>query len=143
MTEKTTEIEASDGCEASECSALLARIREMKPEIGQQLFSLNIGNAARIREQELTAVEVVKVGRKYFTCKVVGRSCETQYLLDDWTEDTQYCASSKLYADEQSYYDEKERSGLYSKIRDAFDLYRGNKHYTLIQLREIAEIIAP
>ena len=114
----------------------------MKPEIGQQLFSLNIGNAARNVEQKLTPVEVVKVGRKFFTCKGTGRGNETQYHIDNWVENTEYCASSKLYENEQSWLDEKERRDLYDKIRDAFNHFRGSKDYTLEQLREIGEIIA-
>jgi len=114
----------------------------MKPEVGQQLFSLNIGNAARNIEQKLTPVEVVRVGRKYFTCKGVGRGGETKYLLDGWGENTKYCVKSRIYADEQSYHDEKERRDLYSEIRDVFSHYRGTKDFSLEQLREIHDIIA-
>lgn len=38
------------------------------PQVGQTLYSLNIGNAARNCEQKLKPVIVRKVGRKYFEC---------------------------------------------------------------------------
>lgn len=113
----------------------------MKPKLGQQLFSLRISRATRDRKPEFTPVEVIKVGRKYFTCKGVGRGGETQYLIENWAEKTEYTASSRLYADKQSYHDGEERDDLYCKVRRTFDYFHGNKALTLEQLREISNII--
>ncbi len=57
----------------------------VKPAVGQVLYSLNVGNAARGRERVLTPVVVIKVGRKYFTCRPEGKDswADVQYHLSD------------------------------------------------------------
>ena len=44
-------------------------VMKTKPVVGQVLYSLNVGNAARNCGQVLTPVTVVSVGRKYFKVK--------------------------------------------------------------------------
>ena len=111
-----------------------------KPEVGQTLYSLNIGNAARRCEQVLTPVKVCKVGRKYFTVGE-GRWREVQYYLHDWSEKTDYCANSRLYETEQEYFDEKECSKLSDYIYEHFEYRRNVKNISLESLRKIRDII--
>lgn len=116
----------------------------MKPKVtvGMKLFSLNIGNAARHREQVLTPVVVTKVGRKYFTVKnEVGYGFESTYNINDWSEKTDYTADSKLYESEQERADEKEIRSLSGKISEAFKYGNNGKNLSLETLRMIASAI--
>jgi hypothetical protein len=112
-----------------------------KPKLGQTLFSLNVGNAARNQEQVLTPVEVTKVGNKYFYCVREGSSRETKYNLHNWREATNFCVNSRLYVTQQEWLDEKESNDLERKIKDAFSIFGGAK-FTLKQLREINAVIS-
>lgn len=114
-----------------------------KPKVGQRLFSLNIGNMARNREQKLTEVEVTKIGRKYFTCKKDKTAhCETQYHIDTWYEKTGgYCASSCLYETAQIWEDEKEKNRICSLIYKTFEYGRKQRDISLSDLRKIEKII--
>lgn len=112
-----------------------------KPEVGQTLYSLNIGNAARNREQILTPVTVVKVGRKYFTCSKEGSRLETQYRIDGWIENTEYTANSCLYESVQEWEDEKEHNSIYQKIKNKYFSTFGSKKISLDSLRKINEIL--
>lgn len=122
---------------------------KQKPIVGQKLFSLNVGNSARNREQVLTPVEVVKVGRKYFMVKKNVNDpewCGTEYSIDGWNEKTEYTANSHLYISEQEYKDEIEHRAICKMISDAFDWRSFSKSsvkgkITLEALRKIAEII--
>jgi len=92
-----------------------------KPKVGQTLYSLNVGNAARRVEQKLTPVIVRKVGRKYFYCSVRSGSYVTKYNLSDWSEETGgYCADSLLYLNIKSYEDEKTASDITARIGKMF-----------------------
>lgn len=108
-----------------------------KPVVGEVLYSLNVGNAARGREKKLTPVEVLSVGKKYFTCNEVGsvyKHTETKYHIDTWREKTDYSVHSELYESEQHWSDEQERQALANKLKDAFNHY-GKVGFTLEQLR--------
>lgn len=100
-----------------------------KPEIGQTLYSLNVGNSARNREQTLTPYVVVKVGRKYFTIRraddELGRT-DTQFHLDSWAQKTEYVSGHSLFLSERDYYQGKEASQLFSEIGEYFK-HRSNK----------------
>ena len=109
-----------------------------KPEVGQTLYSLNIGNAARNVEKVLTPVLVEKVGNKYFTVRI--RSRAVQYHISNWLEKTEYCANSKLYETESEWFNEKETSELINKARQYFGGY-GKPNMSLSGLRKISEII--
>ena len=110
-----------------------------KPEVGETLFSLNIGNAARTREQVLTPVVVAKVGRKYFT---VGEGWkETKYRLSDWRQVTDYSPDSCLYESEQEFEDEKECRVLAGAISEAFKYGRRTQGLSLAALRKIHAIV--
>ena len=119
-----------------------------KVEVGQILFSLNIGNAARYSEQKLTAVKVIKVGRKYFTCCEPGcedkKFCHRQYYLLDWIEKTEFSANSLLFKSEKEYTDSIKQKELFGKIkRDFFNGYYGTKELSLEQLQQIEKICYP
>src|ERR1017187_3968452 len=95
-----------------------------KPVVGQTLYSLNVGNAARNRPQALTTVVVTSVGRKFFTTQVEGRKySETKYRLDNWSEVTHYIPDTHLYLCEQDWIDEKERGALMSFCEEAFGTF--------------------
>lgn len=117
----------------------------MKPELGQELFSLNIGNTSKRRKQLLTPCVVTKVGRKYFTVKAaddnIGWSA-SQYHIDGWNEKTDYSPNSRLYPSEQAWKDEKEESQLARKIYDAFEYGRNKGGLPLESLRAIDAIIS-
>jgi len=111
-----------------------------KPTVGQMLFSLNVGNAARNRDQVLTPVTVTKVGRKYFYA-ATHRGREIKYELGTWVESTNYCANSILYLTKQAWLDVKEKNELTQKIKEYFGPYGGSHKLTLIKLQQIDEII--
>lgn len=118
-----------------------------KPTVGQTLFSLNIGNAARRGcEQVLTPVVVFSVGRKYFTACKPGNEqyahLQTKYHLDSWDEVTHYSPNSHLYAAAQDWHDEKEATELHDRIRKAFNTWNRVK-LPLASLRQIASFLPP
>ena len=115
-----------------------------KVTVGQRLFSLNIGNAARRAKQVLKPVIVTKVGRKYFTVKTEDQyGFETEYCLENWCENTKYSPDSKLYEKEQQWEDEKEISVICEKIRRAFEYGKNNQNIDLEKLRMIFSIVFP
>lgn len=108
-----------------------------KPIVGETLYSLNVGNAARDSEQVLTPVKVKSVGRRYFT--VIGKyGWEKKYYLDTWGEVSDYRADSCLYETEKEWKDEKEATDLHRKIKEHF-VYK--KRLSLEQLRAINKIM--
>ncbi|HAR38597.1 MAG TPA: hypothetical protein DCS09_08540 [Porphyromonadaceae bacterium] len=116
-----------------------------KPIVGQTLYSLNVGNAARNTTQELTEVVVTKVGRKFFYCAKEewkeSDDCWTKYDLDTWRQVTNYSATSSLYKTVGEYADEKECTILSAIISDAFRYGRNVKNISLPVLRDIAAMI--
>ena len=118
-----------------------------KPKVGQVLYSLNIGNAARNTEQVLTPVEVVKVGRKYFYCceerlKEFDERVWGKYYIDGWNEENGgYSANSCLYESKQAYDDEKEEDVICSYISECFEWMHNKKKVPLDGLRQIKRII--
>jgi hypothetical protein len=114
-----------------------------KPKIGQILYSLNVGNSARHRTQELTEVKVVKVGRKYFTCEDVNDGYfKTTYHIENWKQKTQYTANSELYESPQEWENKKESAKLIKYIHNSFEWGVHNKRkLSLDQLRRIVKIM--
>ena len=115
-----------------------------KPRVGQILYSLNVGSEARNAEQKLTPVEVVKVGRKYFSTRVISDSNyarERKYHIETWGEKTDFCVNSILYEDQQGYYDEKENREICGLINDYFGHGRNNRGIALDVLRKIKSIL--
>jgi len=114
-----------------------------KPIVGQIVYSLNVGNAARNCEQKLTEMTVTKVGRKYFTCLRDGWSerAAIQFHLDTWTEKTDYCSSHALYVSPQEWEDAKEATRICKKINDYFEYGRNSQGISLKNLRMIEDIL--
>lgn len=112
-----------------------------KPVVGQTVWSLNVGNAARNRKQELTPLIVRGVGRKYFTCShEQSPNHLITFHLDTWREKTNYSADHSLYTNPQDWEDEREYSEISNLIRKAFDMW-GGKRFTLTQLRAAKEAL--
>ena len=110
-----------------------------KPKVGQTLYSLNIGNAARHKKQELTPVVVTKVGRKYFTAGE-GRRV-TQYHLDSWREKSEYTPDSRLFVSRQAWEDEKEINRIGRKIYKSFPFGENRHKISLKNLRIIEQFL--
>lgn len=115
------------------------------PKVGDTLYSLNVGNAARHRPQVLTTVQVVKVGRKYFECSLPEYATHphmaTVYHLDDWREKTDYCLDSRLYASPQEYEDETCTGKIREEMRLIFSSEMSQQTIPLEKLREIQAIV--
>jgi len=112
-----------------------------KPTLGQQVFSLNIGNNARRVPQVLSPATVSKVGRKYFFVKLDGPyPMEREYHIENWRERTEYSPWTKLYASEQEYADEKEMAVIWGQLRDVFSTYTPSG-VDLPRLRKIIAIV--
>lgn len=113
-----------------------------KPEVGQILYRLNIGNAvSRFRPQELTEVVVKKVGRKYFYVgeKDCPEHMNRKYYLKNWEhENGGYSATSELFASKQEYFDKEEAFRISGKLRSAF----GGLHSTRLTLESLKKIEA-
>ena len=120
-----------------------------KPVVGETLYDLNIGNAARNTPQVLTPVIVRSVGRKYFTCSPEGyedKRYETKFRLEDWREESDYSTTHCLYTTEQEWSDEKEKNRIIEDIRRVFSgnfLWEREKHLDipLEKLRVIDAIL--
>lgn len=115
-----------------------------KPIVGQVLYSLNIGNAARRCEQKLTPMVVTRVGRKRFYCvpQEFPWHREIAFFLADWSHDAGgYFPDYQLYETEQDWLDSKERSDLAKFISKSFEYGRNTMGVSLENLRAIRAII--
>lgn len=115
-----------------------------KPILGETLFDLNVGNAARKpRVQELTPVTVKTVGRKYFTCAPSEGKYrpETTYKIESWEQKTEYYSNHKLYETAQEWEDEREASEIHTELRAEFNHY-GKCDVSLDTLRAIKSLLA-
>lgn len=104
------------------------------------MFALNVGNAARNREQVLKPVTVTKVGRKFFTVQWEGSTCTATFHLDTWREKSLYTPNVALCLTEQTWLDEKEKRELLVFARESFSSY-GPTQLTLAQLRAVAAVL--
>jgi hypothetical protein len=120
--------------------SMIDRTKE-KLTVGQELFKLNIGNMARNVAQKLTPVVVTKIGRKYFSVKSHGYIYETDFLLEDWTEKTEFTANACLYKNEQEWSDEKESAMICKAIWKAFEYGQNRNNVDLPKLRMIMAAI--
>lgn len=113
-----------------------------KPFVGQQLFKLPVGNSAsKHKEQKLIPVVVSKVGRKFFTVETQDRyRLKTEFRLEDWHENTDYCANCVIYESEQDRADEVEARTTCRTLYTLFEYGRNAKRFKLSKLREIAAL---
>ncbi len=114
-----------------------------KPEVGQQLFSLNVGNDARNKKQELTPVVVIKVGRKYFyTCLRGHEDCEwmhKKYHIKGWGQASECSQTSQIYKSAEDWNNKKRRDDLDRIISEKFRY--GAREVSLSQLERVFAII--
>lgn len=115
-----------------------------KPTVGETLYSLNIGNAARNREQVLTPVQVKKVGRKYFWCGDNNNEYMwKKYHIDGWEQENRgYIADSFLYESHEQYANEQEEANICKRIYEAFSYGKNVKKLTIEELRYIDKMIS-
>lgn len=112
-----------------------------KPVVGQTVWSLKVGNAARNRKQELTPLIVRSVGKKYFKCSPeVWPNNLVTFHLDTWREKTNYSADHELYANPQDWEDKRECNEISSLIGKAFNMWSTTR-FTLTQLRAAKEAL--
>jgi hypothetical protein len=112
-----------------------------KPKLGQEVFSLNIGNNARHVPQVLSPATVSKVGRKYFSVKLQGPyPMEREYHIENWRERTECSPRTRLYESEEAYMAEKETSVIWGQLRHVFSMYNATG-FDLPRLRKIIAIV--
>jgi hypothetical protein len=116
-----------------------------KPKVGDKVWSLAVGNAARnLTKPRLTEYTVFKVGRKYFTA---GESEDhwrlAQYEISNWRQKTDYSPQSVLYPSKQAYTDERLCRDIAVDISRYFDRHNGGvaSRFSLDSLQKIAVII--
>ena len=108
------------------------------PILGETLYSLNVGNAAKNCEKILTPVEVTKVGRKYFEITFKDHWRPIVFHIDNWYEKTEYSSDFSLYESPQQWEDEKEFYRLREIILKAIEY---GENITLKNLQDIYKII--
>ena len=109
-----------------------------KPTVGERLFTLNVGNAARNCPKVLTPVIVSKVGRKYFaTQSDDGWKVEREFHIEDWREKTDYSPYAVIYESEKQYADEKQSNEICGRIGNAFQYGKNCRNLPLETLRKI------
>jgi len=116
-----------------------------KPVVGQILYSLNVGDAARNCAQKLTPMRVTKVGRKYFTLVIDNRDNDwsaTQFHIETWCENTEYASDHYLYKTEQEWLDERESFDICKRMWKRFEYGKNVDDITLPALRTMAAIVA-
>ena len=120
---------------------------KVMPKVGDRFFDKAVGNAARgLTEPKITEVQVVKSGKKFFSCVDVcdlGKqyATQTQFFIDrgECKQKTNYCQDHKLYESKQSILDEEESNRLNEKIK--YGIFGvGEKRLSLTALRKIVEI---
>ncbi len=112
-----------------------------KPKIGQIIYSLPSGNAARRSKIELSPMIVSNVGRKYFKCRKLNGLIDVQFYLENWHEKTEYSSNYKLYEKIQDYEDEASSIKMVRKIKSQFHEYNDYSNMELSKLKRIIEII--
>jgi hypothetical protein len=108
-------------------------------EVGQTVYSLPIGNAARYSSQVLTPRIVTKVGRKYFYYEQYGNPIKIS--LEDFCEYAgEYISNVKVYLSEQEWSDEKVATKLLAEVRRKVGM-RCTEALTITQLKAILSIL--
>lgn len=112
-----------------------------KPVLGEIIYDLNIGNAARNRESKLTPVIVCNIGRKYFKCSPEDWPENlVMYNIEDWSEKSEYAPNHKLYETRKEYDEENETRFIAERMRTIFSKW-GKCEIPLEKLRAINEIL--
>ena len=108
-------------------------------EVGQTVYSLPIGNAARRGTQGLTPHIVTKVGRKYFYYEQYSR--DVKISLEDFCEYAgEYTSNVKVYLSEQEWSEEKVATKLLEEVRRKIGM-RCTEDLSIEQLNKILDIL--
>lgn len=108
-------------------------------EVGQTVYSLPIGNAARRGALVLTPRIVTKVGRKYFYYEQYGHPIKIS--LEDFCDYAgEYTSNVRVYLSEQEWEDEKVAAKLLEEVQRKVSMYRA-KSLTITQLKGILVIL--
>ena len=120
-------------------------MKRQKPKVGDILYSLNVGNAARHEEQKLTKKLVVKVGRKYFYVAkpeyAERDNMWTAFWIKNWRQKTDFSETESLYGSKREWEDHRESAAICRKVIDAFEYGRNNWDLSIDQLRKIEAIM--
>lgn len=93
--------------------------------VGLKLFTVS----PRVSHDVLAEVEVVKIGRKYFTCRLLNSTQTFQFDKSTWQHHCQYSGSRlRLYPSREASKEERDHAVLVSRIED---LVRGGCLRTL------------
>lgn len=116
-----------------------------KPVVGETLYSLNVGNAARRAPQILTPMLVLSVGRKYFTCAEPDKRnydhLSVQFHLDTWFQKAEFHSlNHALYESREEWEEEREADQIHKWIFDRFNLW-STRTLSLETLRKIKALI--
>ena len=113
-------------------------VRE-KLKVGQKVFVMRIGNAARgLKEPKITEEIISVVGNKYF--KLEGFRRERFNIETMLNDGKGYISNYAVYLTMQEIQDENEYCDLQKKMMTYFDHYSSYKP-TLDQLRRINSIV--
>lgn len=114
----------------------------MNLSVGQVVYSMPVGNAARGRTVSLSPVVVRKIGRKWVQCSSEANPAYlTSYDIQRGYDDPKgFSSHSRIVLDAQQWEDEKEAARLVGEIRRAFDWGPGDT-LSLAQLRQIKVIL--
>ncbi|MCI9507973.1 MAG: hypothetical protein HFF62_15665 [Oscillospiraceae bacterium] len=111
-------------------------------KVGQTAYIL--GDGRRRNDGKATAVEVIKVGRKYVTVTEAGRQetrfCEPAGLTDCLTEDKDWGSPRLLFLTTEAVDEYNELNDLRSWVQEATNWLKV-KEYTLAQLRAVKKIL--
>lgn len=112
-----------------------------EPVIGQIMYRLNINNAARGREQELTEVKVIEVKRKYFTVSAEICPFTSIHHLEGGYEKSDYSPDYEIYESAEKWHEKKECKVIGMAISNSFNF--GNSRFSYDQLKKVESILYP
>lgn len=110
-----------------------------KLEVGQVIWTLNVGNAARRCGQELTERVITKVGRKYFYIEVFRR--KVKFEIETLEECSDYTSDYKVYINKQDYFNEIKKRELLTGIRGILTPQFGVSKVSLDTVISVAKIL--
>lgn len=121
-----------------------------KPVVGEPLIRVSTGNLLHGgRKQEVLAVHVASVGKKYFTTEATPVPSllnvrhyprQVTHHIDTWEQKTEYCRDWILYESMQEFLDASDASRIRAEVRKLFGDY-GARRLTVDQLRRIWGIV--
>lgn len=117
-----------------------------KPTVGEKLWMVTTGNAARRCGPEGFSVTVMSVGRKYFTVSsddyVKSPHMHSTFIIHTWREKTMFSPNHALYESEEEWQETVEAETIRNYIYNVFQYGGGKSKLIPIQdLRQIKGII--